>query len=535
MPEAAAPGANDLRQDTAAFRRRQHPVMWLLALAIGLGAAHAAMGFYWGITALEGLLHGAAPNRLSSALMERPALLTLSVLTAGGLLIGLYRKAFRLGPALSVADVIEARAVRGGRLPLVPALHSALVSMTSLGLGASAGREGPVVHLGASLAAAAARRLQLPPTAIRILLGCGVAAAVSASFNAPIAGVLFALEVVLGHYALRAFVPIAIASVAGAGVTRFYLGDYPAFQVPQTDFGSIAQMPIFLVLGIVCAGIAMALMAALIHSQKAADRLPIPDVLRPAVGGLILGAIGLAFPFALGVGYEATDLAIKGEWGWSALALLLLVKIAATAITLASRFGGGVFSPALAIGAMAGGVFGSVAAILMPGLVVSPGIYAMVGMGATAAAVLGAPISTTLILFELTLDYDSATALLISGSVATALTQSIAGHSYFQWQLEQRGLDLRSGAPAALMERIRVAQIMDRVPRTERTVDPEAPALTRDMTLRAALSLLETENLDQVPVVAAKDDRQKIGVVRYEAALKSYNDALVATHIEEHS
>ncbi len=204
-------------------------------------------------------------------------------------------------------------------------LWSALVTAISLGSCASAGREGPVVHLGATLGSWFAGRIKLPAGATRTMLGCGVAAAIAASFNAPIAGVLFALEVILGHYALSAFVTIVISSVAATLITRIQFGDYPAFAIPDYSIMSFYEFPAFALLGFVCAATAIAFQFALITTDRVARGIPLPLWARPVVGDLMVGTIGVFLPDILGVGY------------------------AATAITLASRFGGGVFSPSLYI------------------------------------------------------------------------------------------------------------------------------------------------------------------------------------------
>ena len=249
--------------------------------------------------------------------------------------------------------------------------------------------------------------MRLAPSQGRTLLGCGVAAAVAASFNAPIAGVFFALEVVLGHYALRAFAPIVMASVVGTLVTRAHYGNFPAFIIPEYAIVSFWEFPAFILLGAVCA------LAAIIFTRSVffvEDRMvkhvPLPRWSHPVVGGLLVGVIAIQFPHVLGVGYEATDAALREQLSLSLMLALIVFKTAATAISLGSGFGGGVFTPSLFIGAMTGSAFGIVASMAFPELAASHGLYAIVGMGAVAGAVLGAPISTFLIVFELVADYE---------------------------------------------------------------------------------------------------------------------------------
>jgi CIC family chloride channel protein len=259
-----------------------------------------------------------------------------------GIIVSRFLPSRRTG---GVADVIEARALTGRRLSLREGLLSAFTTAFSLGAGGSAGREGPVIHLGATLANAVGERLHLPDYARRTLMAAGVASAISASFNAPIAGVLFAHEVILGHYASRAFVPVVIASSAGAIVSRLWFGDAAAFIVPSYQITSYWEFPAFALLGVVCAMVAAAFQFALFSAEYVARRAPVPIWALPICGGLTVGLMGVAFPHVLGVGYEATDLALWGQLPLALMLTLILMKTLATAVTLASRFGGGCSRP----------------------------------------------------------------------------------------------------------------------------------------------------------------------------------------------
>ena len=259
----------------------------------------------------------------------------------------------------------------------------ALASALSIGVGASVGREGPVVHLGASLGSWVAKRLHLGRVLARTLLGCGVAAAVAASFNAPIAGSFFALEVVVGHYALSAFAPIVIASVTGTLISRARYGDYPAFILPDDwIIASFWEFPGFALLGLVSAAAAIVFMWSIMFTEDTVERLPLPKWSRPAFAGLLVGLIALAFPEVLGVGYEATDKALSDLYPLWFLVALIVAKTAATAISLGGGFAGGVFSPSLYVGAMVGGAYGIIATQAFPELSSGHGAYTIIGMGA---------------------------------------------------------------------------------------------------------------------------------------------------------
>jgi CIC family chloride channel protein len=381
--------------------------------------------------------------------------------TAGGLLIGLF--VYFVMPdrrAHGVADVMESVALRSGRIGLREGLGSAVISAASIGAGASVGREGPVVHLGATLASALAHRLGLSRAQAVTLLGCGVAAAVASSFNAPIAGVFFALEVVIGHYALSAFAPIVLASVSGAIVSRLHFGDFPAFIVPDHALVSFLELPGFALLGVVSAALAITFLRIVALVRASADQARAPIWLRPAIGGCLIGLIALAFPEVLGVGYGSTDAALRELMPLSVLLSLMIAKTAATAIALGAGFGGGVFSPSLFMGAMLGGAFGILATQAFPDYSTGHGAYALVGMGAVAGSVLGAPISTILIVFELTGDYAVTIAVMVAVVISSVITQQTRFGSFFRWLLDTRGIDLDGGPEGRMLEDIRVADVM---------------------------------------------------------------------------
>ena len=452
-------------------------ILSLLAVAIGLTAGLAAIGFRTIIDHVQRLGFGFGGEQMVTLVNTLPGWRIVLVPAAGGLLIGLFVHFFMPGRRpQGVAEVIEANALRGGRMPLAVGLKTALVSAVSIGAGASVGREGPVVHLGASLGAWASKRLQLGRTASRTLLGCGVAAAVAASFNAPIAGTFFALEVVVGHYALTAFAPIVIASVIGTMVSRMYYGDFPAFILPKaTTIASFWEFPAFALLGVVCAVMAIIFMRSVMWTEDMMDRTPVPRWARPALGGLAVGVIALVYPHVLGVGYEATDAALSELYPLGLLVALVALKTAATAISLGCGFGGGVFSPSLFIGAMVGGAYGILATSAFPDLSSGHGAYTIIGMGAVAGAVLGAPISTILMVFELTNDYAITIAVMIATSIASLITQQTRGHSFFTWQLARRGIAVKGGQDVGLLRTIKAR---DLITEDFETVAPEAPIAT---------------------------------------------------------
>jgi len=528
-----------LADNLSNFMVDRQPLVWLLAVTIGIAVAHAASAFRLLLGAVQWLWLGTRSEHMLEAAANQYWFIVLLAPAAGGLVVGLILTRFlRNGRTLGVADVIEARAVGDCKINTRDGLWSALAAAITLGSGGSAGREGPVVHLGATLASWLEDKFTLAATTRRTLLACGVAAAVSASFNAPISGVLFAHEVILAHYALRAFVPIVIASVAGALISRIHFGSFPAFVVPDYHISSYLEFPAFALLGVTCAIVAVLFELALMVSDRISWRIKMPLWLRPACGGLAVGAIAVFLPQVAGVGYDATDKALNNQWPLELLITLIVAKTIATSLTLASRMGGGIFSPALYLGAMTGSAFGLIASSVFPEIASNNGLYALLGMGAVAAAVLGAPISTTVMVFELTGGYEMTIALLLTVSVAHGLSHAALGHSFFHWQLSQRGLSLYEGPHKEIMRRMRVSRFMT-------TLEPYEPPpgdlcpiekswLTPTDTLEDALRAFDRAGTSRIPVVSTSDPNVIIGWVERSTAISTFNRALIAAHEEEH-
>ena len=270
----------------------------------------------------------------------------------------------------------------------------------------------------------------------------------------------FALEVVIGHYALNAFAPIVLASVSGAIVSRLHFGDFPAFIIPDHTIASFFELPAFALLGVASALMVIIFLKSIALVRNTTERLRVPLWVRSAIAGCLVGLIALEFPEILGVGYGPTDSALKELMPLRLLILLVIFKTAATVISLGAGFGGGVFSPSLFIGAMLGGAFGIVATQVFPEHSTGHGAYALVGMGAVAGSILGAPISTILIVFELTGDYAVTVAVMVAVVIASVITQQTRARSFFRWQLDDRGIDLDGGPEGRLLGDIRAVDVM---------------------------------------------------------------------------
>jgi len=525
---------------------------WFIALLIGICAGFAALFFRKGVTAVQTALYGTEDVRMLHTFAETlPWYWILIIPILGGLLTGLVLHWFTPdGRARAVADVIEGAALREGRVEKRAGLASAFASLVTLSSGGSSGREGPVVHLAGVISSWVSNRIHADGITGRDLLGCSVAAAVSASFNAPIAGALFALEVVLRHFAVHAFAPIVIASVAGTVISRLEFGDVTEFMLPVD--GAIAfyvELPAFLILGLVSGLVAVALMWAIFWADDIGDhiqvRFGIPRWMRPMIAGALLGAIAIWYPHIIGVGYETTSAALTGELLFHEVVIFAILKTAAVAITLGGRMGGGVFSPSLMLGALTGLAFGIVATGILPDVSGSETLYALAGMGAVAAAVLGAPISTTLIVFELTGDWQTGLAVMVSVSLSTALASRLVDRSFFLTQLERRNVHLAAGPQAYLLATFNVASVMRAKGNDDGATDDACWELIEqgvyvdgNATLEAAMPIFEKSALPFIPVVTLGGEDQPPelwGALFQVDALRAYNKALTETAAEEHS
>jgi len=523
---------------------------WFIALLIGIVGGAVAVAFRFGISTLQTLFYGTDDVELASAAELLPWWLVLIIPILGGLTVGLLmRSVSSTGRVQTVADVIEGAAMNDGRVSGRVGLASALASLITLSTGGSTGREGPVVHLAGVISSWVSDRIRADGITGRDLMGCAVAAAVSASFNAPIAGALFALEVVLRHFAVHAFAPIVIASVAGTVVNRLVFGDVTEFTLSNaTALEFNIELPAFLLLGLVCGMIAVVLMRAIFWTDMVGDRLQavtrLPNWTRPAVAGAMLGALAIGFPHIIGVGYETTSAALTGKLLFQEAVAFAVLKVVAVAITMGGRMGGGIFSPSLMLGALAGLAFGQIATGIFPTVSGSETLYALAGMGAVAAAVLGAPISTTLIVFELTGDWQTGLAVMVAVSTSTALASRAVNRSFFLTQLERRNIHLAAGPQAYLLSMFTVAKVMRPAEAPGAAPEDACWDLIEDgvyidgnATLEAAMPMFERANHSFIPVVTlGGEDRppELWGALFQVDALKAYNRALAATAAEEH-
>ncbi|WP_170466194.1 chloride channel protein [Ruegeria arenilitoris] len=524
---------------------------WFIALAIGIAAGFMALGFRKAIRSLQAYVYDTDDILLLHSHAEKlPWFLILIIPIIGGLIVGVILHKFTDdGRVRSVADVIEGAALTDGRVEGKAGIASFFASLITLSTGGSTGREGPVVHMAGVISTWVSNRIHADGITGRDLLGCAVAAAVSASFNSPIAGALFALEVVLRHFAVHAFAPIVIASVAGTVINRLEYGDVTEFVLDTP--GSLqfyVELPAFLILGLICGLVSLLLMRSIFFAEDIGNhiqnRLALPRWLRPAVSGAMLGLLAIWFPHIIGVGYETTIRALTGDLTLTFAILFAVIKTVAVAITMGGRMGGGVFSPSLMIGALTGLAFGLIATGLLPDVSGTHTLYAFAGMGAVAAAVLGAPISTTMIVFELTGDWQIGLAVMVSVSMSTALASRLVDRSFFLTQLERRNVHLAAGPQAYLLAMLRAGAVMRPLGDPRSITEEQANELIEQglcvaasATLEAAMPYFDRDDIPCIPVVIVKPDgtEKPVGALYHIDALKAYNRALAATAAEEHS
>ena len=388
---------------------------------------------------------------------------TLCIPALGGLVVGLIHLKIPERRAGGPPDIIEA--VQGSDKPISPrsGLLSALSSLVSLGSGASVGQYGPLAHLGATLGSLVGRSGPVNPWTTRVGIACGVAAAISTAFNAPIAGIIFAHEVILRHYSLRAFAPVTVASTVGFIVESVIFERPPLFRVEAVSVDHAPEFLGFIVIGILSALVAILYMRGILLSQRLAARLAIPSYLKPMLAGAGLGLAAMWIPEILGIGSETLRFAvIDGAFEADELVILIIAKIAATALCLGFGFSGGVFSPSLLIGILFGVLAANGADLVLGELRSDIAIYAICGMVAVASAVIGAPLTTILIVFELTRNYDLTTAAMVSVVFSNLVSYRMFGRSLFDVQLGMRGLDLSLGRDKVMLENMVIDRYVSR-------------------------------------------------------------------------
>ncbi len=498
----------------------------MLALLVGVGAGGGAVAFRYMILGFTELFTGHR-DYSAAGYAGNPNLPGLGIWfvslapVLGGLIYGpLVSRFAPEARGHGVPEVMYAVHRRGGRMrPQVPIVKS-LASAICIGSGGSVGREGPIVQIGSALGSVLGQAIKLPERQLRLLVACGAAGGISATFNAPIAGVFFALELILGDFETRSFGLVVLSSVAADAIGRAVFGGNPFLRLPAFHFGSPAELLLYAGLGVTATAVGLGFVRILYAGEDLADRLwgSRPEWLRPAVGGVLLGLLLLAIPEMYGVGYPVLQLAVAGHYVILALLGLLAAKILATSLTMWIGGSGGVFAPSLFMGAMLGSAYGALAHSLLPGIAVAAGAYGLVGMGAVFAAAARAPITAVIIIFELTGDYQIILPLMIAVVVATALSGELTRDTIYTLKLRRRGIDIDRAAKPGMLEQIRVSEAMSH-PR---------PAFAPDSTIENVIERFASLDLGTLPLVTASGELAGIvSAADLDAAISEGQEPLV--------
>jgi len=561
------------------YQPSQTAIMVFTALVVGISTGLGAVGFIWLIKQFQFFFFQIIQGGLT-VWLGAFAIVLIPVL--GSLISGpLITKFASEAKGHGVPEVMQAIALRGGRIRPQVVVVKALASAACIGSGGSAGREGPIVQIGSALGSVTGQIFKLSDDRIRNLVACGAAAGIAAVFNAPIAGTIFAIEVILGELATAYFGNVVISAVAASIVSRRFLGNTPAFSIPSYALVSPWEIVLYAVLGLLAALVAWLFVGGLYWFEDLFDDWNFPDMFKPAVGGLLLGGLALFLPQTLGSGLEFIEEAITGQANWVLMTILIFGKMLATNFTLGSGNSGGVFAPALFTGAMLGGAFGALVHTLFPAITAPPGAYALVGMAAMFAASTHASITAIIIVFEMSGDYRLILPLMFATVISTLISEKLRSENVYTLKLIRRGIQLQAGRDVDIMQGVQVneamVEVMDSVPPdinlrqlmsefrrlnrrglpvldekgelwgivsvqdVERAMEKglsSTKTLVKDVattdvmvaypdeTVATVLPRLNIRDVGRLPVVSRQNPKKLLGIVRRTELLKAYNIAL---------
>ncbi len=555
-------------------------VLVLTAVLVGIGTGLGAVVFVWMLARIND-----ASRWVQQTIGSTVGLLV--VMTSAGVVVGyMVNRWAREAKGHGVPEVMEAIALRNGRIRPRVAAVKVLASSITIGAGGSAGREGPIVQVGAALGSTIGQLFHFSAERVRTLVACGAAAGIAATFNAPIAGAIFALEVILGKFTTRYFGAVVISSVSAGIIGRIFLSDAPAFAVPAYPLNSFAELPIYIMLGFLASLVAVVFIRWLYWLEGLFDGWKVPMPLKTAIGMLLTGLVGIYLlpnREVLGPGLDFIGEAIAEDISLSLglMAGLLLWKMVATGLTLGPGNSGGVFAPSLFMGAVLGGMVGTLANNLWPNVAVNPGAYAIVGMAAVFAGAARAPITAVLIVFEMSNDYQLILPLMLAAVLATLLAEHLFPESIYTLKLKLKGISLQRGRDLDLLQSMQVREAMTPNPYVVQANTPlakldeffqqthshsfpvvdESSRLVGMVSLRdydralesgcgegctvldiattgnllvafddeplgSAIQRLGVRGINKMPVVARTDPERVIGVIRRSDIVKAYNVAL---------
>ena len=499
----------------------------VLAVIVGLGSGLGAVVFRWLIVTATDLFSGyrdyaAAPGHSNPHLSGLGRWFVVAAPVVAGLVYGPLLHFFAPeARGHGVPEVMYAVGEQGGRIRARIAAIKAVASAVCIGGGGSVGREGPIVQIGSALGSSLGQWVRLPESRLRLLVACGAAGGIAATFNTPIAGVFFALELILADFAVESFAAVVLAAVAASVVGRAAFGDHAFLALPSFSITAPEQYLFYGVLGLLAAAVGVAFSRFLYLVEDISDRLwRGPAWLRPAVGGVLLGALLLALPQMYGVGYPVLGRAVSGDYVLGFLLVLLVGKILATSLTIGIGGSGGVFAPSLFVGAMLGESFGTVLHGVDPSFAPTPGAYALVGMGAVFAGAARTPLTAVIIMFELTGEYRIILPLMLAIALSVGLSKLISKDTIYTRKLLRRGIDLH--APGRTLDRLTVG----------RAAGPLPAPLAHDADLAAMARRFADLAGSALPVVDDEDQfRGVVLAIEVERALQDDATTVVAADL----
>ena len=438
----------------------------LVAVFVGLVTGYVAVLFHEAIRIISSILFEGTTAVGLPSLNNYPRILLLPLIpAAGGLFVGLYNSSVaKTKPEHGLASVIKSVAQKEGKIPRKSWIHKTITSVVSIGTGGGGGREAPIAQVGASIGSTVAQLLKFSPGRTRTLLGCGAAAGLSAVFNAPIGGVMFAVEVILGDFSVKTFSPIVVAAVVSTVLSRSYLGNFPTFQVHEYSLVSNTELVLYFVLGVL-AGLSAVLFIRTFYFieellKKFEIRFRVPAWAMPAIGGLLCGLVSMWVPELYGFSYDVINRALTGSETWDNMIAVYFLKPVVAAFTVGSGGSGGMFAPSMKMGAMLGGMYGKVVNNLFPGLTAASGAYALVGMGALTAGIMRAPLTVILILFEITGQYEIVLPIMFAAVTSALVARLAYPYTMETYILEKEGVRVGFGIALTIAGNISVLDVM---------------------------------------------------------------------------
>lgn len=438
----------------------EHTFMIIIAIIIGVFAGFGAIGIRMLIKIISDFSFSGSGSLLEN-IIAAPWYIKIMVPVIGGLIVGPL--IYFLAPEAKghgVPEVMQSILLKGGIIRPRVAIVKAITSAVTIGTGGSVGREGPIIQIGASLGSTVGQFLNISGDRMKTLVGCGAAAGIAAAFNAPIAGALFAVEIILMDFAFAQFSPIVISSVMATVISHNFEGNLATFQVPHYQLVNPTELIFYVVLGLLSGLVSYIFIKVLYAFEDFFEnRVRFPEYFQPVIGGLFIGVTALFFPQIMGVGYDTINNALHGDMIWYMAFSLIFIKILATSVTLGSGGSGGIFAPSLFMGAMLGCFFGTFVHNLFPDISASPGAYALVAMGGLVAGTTRAPITAIIIVFELTNDYNIILPLMITCIISTILSSKLSRESIYTLKLLLRKINLKGGTEINVMKSLYVRDI----------------------------------------------------------------------------